>query len=293
MSVMVGSRMARRAAIAAVAAIVMWMAPQGVAIADPAPRVISVGGALTEIVYRLGAQKWLIAADTTSTFPAAAQHLPRVGYQRSLSAEGLLALQPTILLAAPEAGPPAVIQQMQSAGVRMVRTGNEHTFDSLLATVDFVAAELGLAAEGNALARRLREEWKATQGAIKSVSPPPRVLFILSHAANNVQVAGEDTAADAMIRLAGGVNALGGFKGYRPLANEAVIAAAPDYILITREGVETLGGVDALLSRPALALTPAGKARRVIAPDALYLLGFGPRLPQAVRDLAQGIGTAR
>ena len=156
-----------------------------------------------------------------------------------------------------------------------------------------MASGLGLPAQGNELVARLRDEWKATRAAIRPVSPPPRVLFILSHAANNVQVAGEDTAADAMIRLANGVNAMRGFKGYRPLSNEAVIAAAPDFILITREGIDALGGVDALLSRPGLALTPAGKARRVLAPDALFLLGFGPRLPQAVKDLAQGIGTAR
>jgi iron complex transport system substrate-binding protein len=156
-----------------------------------------------------------------------------------------------------------------------------------------VATNLGVGAEGNELVRRLRDEWSITRAAIHRSGTPPRVLFVLSHAANNVQVAGEGTAADAMIRLAGGVNALNGFNGYRPLSSEAVIAAAPDFILVTREGIEALGGVDALLARPGLALTPAGQARRVIAPDALYLLGFGPRLPQAVRELAQGFGTVR
>lgn len=257
------------------------------------PRVVSVGGALTEIVYRLNAQKWLVATDTTSTYPAAALLLPKVGYQRSLSAEGLLALQPTLLLATADAGPPAALEQLRAAGVKTVRASGEHTFESMIANVVGVASQLDLSEDGAVLAGSLRDEWLATRAAVQKLASPPRVMFVLSHAANNVQVAGEKTAADAMIALAGGVNALGGFKGYRPLSSEAAIAAAPDVVLCTREGIEALGGVDALLVRPGLSLTPAGRAKRVLAPDALYLLGFGPRIPHAVRDLAQGFGTLK
>ena len=200
-------------------------------------------------------------------------------------------MRPTLLLATAEAGPPAALQQLQSAGLRMVRASGEHSFEAMVGNVDLVASSLALDAQGRLLADRLRDEWVAMRAAIRVSAPQPRVLFVFSHAANNVQVAGEGTAADAMIRLAGGVNALTGFNGYRPLSSEAVIAAAPDFILATREGIDALGGVDALLSRPGFALTPAGKARRIVAPDALYLLGFGPRLPQAVRELAKNFGT--
>lgn len=279
----------RRAFLAAAGA----LAAPHLAQAQKAPRVISVGGALTEIVYRLDAQRWLVATDTTSTFPAAALSLPKVGYQRALSAEGLLALSPTLVIAGADAGPPAALQQLASAGVVIVRTRADHTFDSLLGNVGRVATSLGLAREGKALDAVLAEEWMATRASIAQPASPPRVMFVLSHAANNVLVAGAGTAADAMIALAGSRNALSGFEGYRPLSPEAAIAAAPDVILCTREGVSALGGVDALLSRPGLSLTPAARTRRVLAPDALLLLGFGPRLPQAVRELAQGFGTLK
>ena len=269
------------------------LAASHVAHAQKAPRVISVGGALTEIVYRLDAQRWLVATDTTSTYPEAALSLPKVGYQRALSAEGLLALSPTLLLAGADAGPAAAMQQLASAGVVIVRTRGDHTFDSLLANVGQVSASLGLAKEGKALDAALSAEWKTTRASIAPPASPPRVMFVLSHAANNVQVAGGGTAADAMIALAGGRNALSGFEGYRPLSSEAAIAAAPDVILCTREGVSALGGVEALLARPGIALTPAARTKRVLAPDALLLLGFGPRLPQAVRELAQGFGTLK
>jgi iron complex transport system substrate-binding protein len=123
---------------------------------------------------------------------------------------------------------------------------------------------------------------------------PPRVLFVLSHAMNQVRIAGRDTAADAMIRYAGATNALGEVAGFKPLTPEAAIAAAPDLILGTEQGLAAAGGIDGLLAAPGLAATPAGRARRVVALEAMFLLGFGPRLPQAVVQLAEALhGPAR
>ena len=110
------------------------------------------------------------------------------------------------------------------------------------------------------------------------------MLFILSHGPSP-QVAGKGTAADALIRFAGGVNVLNGFTGYRPMTAEAMASAAPDFILTTDEGIEALGGRDRFWQRPELALTPAYQRRAVVSLDALLLLGFGPRLPQAVRNI--------
>jgi iron complex transport system substrate-binding protein len=289
----------RRAIVGSLVALGLGTAPWRKPRAADTPRVVSVGGALTEIVCALGAQRWLVGTDTTSIVPPAVLTLPKVGYQRTLSAEGVLSLRPTLVLATADAGPPAALEQLQSAGVRVMRADGDHSFDALTRNVATIADALALPAEGKALDARLRGEWSSTLAAIERSTRAdrkrPKVIFILSHAATNVQVAGRGTAADAMIRYAGGVNALtadGGFNGYRPLAAEAVVAAAPDFILTTREGVEALGGIDALLARPGLALTPAGRARRVIAPEALLLLGFGPRLPQAVSELAQALGTA-
>lgn len=276
----------------AVALAASSLAPPRPVLASSAPRVVSVGGAITEIVWALGASDTLVGVDTTSTWPAAAQALPKVGYPRMLSAEGLLSLAPSLVLATAEAGPPNTLSQLRQAGVKLLTTSSGHGFDNLLTNVGQVAGALGRAEAGAALQDRLRLEWAATRATIQKSARPPRVLFVFSHAANNVQVAGADTAADAMIRLAGGVNAMSGFAGYRPLTAEAVVSAAPEVILATREGLGAVGGADALLRRPGLALTPAARSQRVLGFETLYLLGFGPRLPQAVRELASGLGTA-
>ena len=261
--------------------------------AEPAPlRVVSAGGAFTEIVFRLDAQALLVGTDTTSIFPAAAAALPKVGYLRQLSAEGVLSLKPTLLITASEAGPPTVLQQLRAAGVQIVQGDGRHSIEALRGNVRLLGDALQRAERGRALDAELQRDWAATQAAITRRNPAPRVLFVLSHAANQVQVAGTDTAADAMIRYAGGVNVMSAASGYKPLAAEAVVAAAPEVIVTTQQGLQALGGVDALLARPGLALTPAGKARRVYGPDALALLGFGPRLPQAARELAVALGTA-
>ena len=107
-----------------------------------------------------------------------------------------------------------------------------------------------------------------------------------------MNVAGQETSADAMIRLAGAQNAIQGYTGYKPLTPEAALAAQPDVILFTTGGLEASGGVQGVLSNTGLSLTPAGKSGAVAAVDDLLLLGFGPRLGLAISTLSQAIAKA-
>mgnify|MGYP001809789172 CR=1 FL=1 len=278
----------RRAALAAAA--LAWPALQLRAQGVAAPRrIVSAGGAITEIVYALGAEAELVGVDTTSLFPAAAQKLPSVGYSRTLSAEGVLSLRPTLLLHGADAGPPAVLAQLAATRLALERLDLDHRIEGLLAATQRVATLTTREAEGRRLVQRLQVDWAtatAEVAARRAGAAAPRVLFVLSHSMAQVRIAGRDTGADAMIRLAGGANAFADTTGYKPLAPEAAIAAAPELILCTDQGLQAAGGVDGLLRAPGLAATPAGRARRVVAMDALLLLGFGPRLPQAVTQLA-------
>ncbi|MQR01965.1 ABC transporter substrate-binding protein [Glaciimonas sp. GS1] len=258
-------------------------------------RVAVAGGAITEVVYALDAQKLLIGADTTSTWPAAAQSLAKIGYQRALSAEGVLSLRPDLLLTSAEAGPPAALAQIAAAGVQVIKLGNGHDVQTVRDRIRGTAAALNLSPCGKNLLQRFDMEWQATLAEVdrNKSAKPLRVMFILSNSGTQAMVAGRDTAADAMIRYAGAVNVLGGddgFKGYKPLTAESAVAAAPDVLLITREGLAAIGGVDKLVKSPGISITPAAKNRRVAAEmDSLLLLGFGPRLPQAVMQLSKQI----
>lgn len=254
-----------------------------------ARRIVSVGGALTEIVCALEAQGELVGVDTTSLYLAVAQQLPQVGYARTLSAEGVLSLAPTQLIVTEEAGPQAVLRQVREAGVPVAVLSANNRFEGLLERVKQVGRITGRADPAARLAQSLQQQW---DGALAKVPQrqraPVRVLFILAHAPNQVMVGGRETGADAMLAYAGAVNVMGGqggFAGYKPLTPEAVIAARPDIVLVTDQGLKASGGVDGILKLPGLAQTPAGRKQRIVPQEAMLLLGFGPRMPQALAQL--------
>ena len=264
--------------------------------ASPAParRIVSVGGALTEIVYALGAQGDLVGVDTTSLFPAQARQLPSVGYMRDLSLEGMLALRPSHVIGNEDAGPPAVLRELGSAGITVQIMDSSHRFEGLLERIKRIGLLTGRAAVAEKLAQTLQQQWQQTRNQIvqqgtKQGAQALRMLFIMAHAPNQVMVAGRDTRAHAMLEYAGAVNAVGTLQGYKPLTPEAVIGARPDVILVTEQGVKASGGVDAILKLPGMAQTPAARQRRVLVMEANYLLGFGPRMPAALLELANGL----
>ncbi|WP_424964815.1 heme/hemin ABC transporter substrate-binding protein [Dinoroseobacter sp. S375] len=251
-------------------------------------RVLTIGGALTEIVYALEEEARLVGRDTTSTFPPEAETLPDVGYMRALSPEGVLSLAPDLIIADEGAGPAEALDVLSSARVPIVMVRDEPSADGLIAKISQVAEALGVPDRGAALAARVGADLAAarTQVAQLSGEAPKRVLFVLSTQGGRILASGTDTAAAAMIELAGGVNANTGFEGYKPLTDEAVAAMAPDLILMMDRGGDHGIATDALLALPAFAATPAAQNRAVVRMDGLFLLGFGPRTAQAVRDLS-------
>ena len=257
--------------------------------AQTPPRIVSVGSALTEIVYALGAEGLLVGVDTTSQYPAAAQALPQVGYMRALSAEGVLALKPTLVVATTAAGPATTLDQLRATGVEVIVLLDLYDYDSVIAKIAAVGRVTGKQAEAEAMIARGRTDMAALTARLAQATGKPRVLFILSMGGGAPQAAGKDTAADGIIRLAGGANAIDGYAGYRPLTPEAVIASRPDVVLVTRQTAQALGGVQAVLDQPALRQTPAGRAGKVLEFDTLLLLGFGPRTPQAALELAMAL----
>lgn len=253
--------------------------------AADAPRLVAIGGPVTEIVYALGADKDLVGVDTSSTYPEPATKLAQIGYQRMLSAEGVLGLHPTTILASAEAGPPPVVEQLKQSGVNWTTIPADNSVAGAKAKIESVAQALNLDEKGKALVAHLDAEIAKAQSLAAAQKSKPKVLFIYARGGGVVNVAGQKTAADAMITLAGGVNAVSGYDGYKPITAEAVVAAAPDIILLPGHGLQSLGGMDGLLKQPGLEATPAGKSKRVVTMDDLLLLGFGPRLGEAVQQL--------
>ncbi|QIE55630.1 ABC transporter substrate-binding protein [Pikeienuella piscinae] len=256
------------------------------AVAAPA-RIAVAGGALTEIVFTLGHEERLVGVDTTSSWPEAARALPQFGYLRRLSAEGVLSTQPDLLLASPDAGPPAAIEILGAAGLRIATAPETRNLDDVAEKIRFVGDAIGDPVGGAALAEAYATELARVRDAVARIEDRPRILFILTLSDGAPLVGGAGTGADEVIREAGGVNAAAAIDGYKPMNREAMIAAGPEIILMTDAHSDRLGGMEEVMARPDIAITPAGRAGRGVEMDALLLLGMGPRAPEAVKTLAR------
>jgi iron complex transport system substrate-binding protein len=253
--------------------------------AQGASRVLCLGGSLTETVFALGAASRLIGRDTTSTFPPEAEALPDVGYLRALSAEGVLAMAPDLILAEDDAGPVEVVEVLKKSGIRWVTVGDNHTPDAVVSKIMTVGAELGLDTSGLAAKAQAELDAARTKAASIADADRKRVLFVLSAQGGRIMAGGQTTSAEGIITLAGGTNAAQGFDGFKPMSDEAVLTANPDVVLMMDREGDHASSDDDLFALPALALSPAAANRAVIRMDGLYLLGFGPRTGQAALDL--------
>ncbi len=258
-------------------------------IPDDTSRIVTLGGTVTEIIFALGAGERVVGMDASSSFPEAANQLPKVAYHRRLSAEGVLSLRPTLVIATTEAGPPEAIQQLKSAGVTVLVLPHEPTVEGAINTIERIAAALDVQARGAALIQTLKEDLHQVKSSIPQTAAKAKILFLYARGQGTLMVAGQDTGADTMIGLAGGANAIQGYSGYKPLTSEAAVAAAPDVILLMDSGLESIGGTQGLWQLPGLELTPAGQQGRILSMDGLLLLGFGPRLGQAALALNRAL----
>lgn len=250
-------------------------------------RILSIGGVVTEILFALDTGASLIGRDTSSTYPAAALDLPDVGYMRMLAAEGVIALRPDLILALEGSGPPPVLALIKASGISVTMIEDGHGRDAIGTKIRRVGEAIGAKAAAEVLAERARRDYVQVAERVVRDGTRPRILFCLSAAAGRVMVAGAETAAETLIIDAGGTNAASGFDGYKPMNDEAILAAAPDLVLV----MERPGGVDpASLARlPVFAGTPAGRAGAIVGIDGLESLGYGPRAAGALAQLAEHV----
>jgi iron complex transport system substrate-binding protein len=249
-------------------------------------RIVSIGGAITEILYALGLGNRIVGIDTTSLYPPQALgEKPNVGYMRQLSAEGVLGLNPQLILAIEGAGPKETLDVLDSAKIPLVSFPETYTENGLIEKIRLVAHAMDADARGACLTAAVSADLAELKKLRDNVKKPARVMFVMSFLNGRAMVAGHKTAANEIIKLAGGVNAVEGFDGYKPVNDEAIVAAKPDVILTMQRGRDQLDA-QTVFANPSFALTPAAASKSFVAMDGLYLLGFGPRTAAAARDLA-------
>jgi iron complex transport system substrate-binding protein len=262
-------------------------------------RVVSLNGDITEIIFELGLGENVVGVDVTTTYPPEAAALndegQTVGFAQQLTAEAVLRFEPTLVIGDQQVAPPEAIEQLRTAGVPVIILETQVTLEGVGTKIDQVAEILGVSDAGAVLADRVRGEIEAAVGVAEADQTDPRVAFVYVRGPQVVFLFGAGMPTQAMIEGAGAVDAgvAAGVFGPAPLTPEALVAAAPDVIVLPEAGLAALGGIEAFLALPGVAETPAAQAQAFLIYDEAYFFNLGPRTGQAldefVRDLYPGI----
>ncbi len=254
---------------------------------EPEMRIVPLDGDLAEIVFALGYGDQVVATDISATYPAAADELPEVGYQRALSPEPILQFEPTIVLATDLAGPVETLDDLDRLGVDVVVIDRISTAQGPGDKIRAVADALGAPEEGDVLADRVDAEIAAQAERAADASAAPRVAALYVRGDNVQLLLGEGSGVDWIIDTAGGVDIADdlGVVDNAPINAESLVVAAPDVLIVPERGLESVGGLEGLLALPGIAETPAGRDGRVLVYDDQFLLGNGPRTGDLLRQL--------
>jgi len=267
----------------------LYIAPQA-AFAEnkEAKRIVSLGPDVTEIIYALGAGDKVVAVDRSSKYPAETASKANVGYRRSLSPEGILTLNTDLIIASEDIGPPETTDVLNQSAVEILYVPVDNSREGLINKIGLIAKRLNREQQGELLTRKVVEDFDAATAYANKVSAGKQKRVVFFHGLARLSGAGSDTAADAFIRYAGGINPLSVYSGYKPVSEEWLVKAEPDVVLMLSDGN---GGPtrEDVFSQKALQETPAARSQSLVVLEGPYMLGFGPRTAEAVRKLAAAL----
>lgn len=253
-------------------------------------RIVTLSGDLTEILFELGLGGQIVGVDITTVQPEEATLLPVVGVGRFLTAEGVLAQQPTLVIGDTQSSPITAIEQIRAAGVPVVILDVPASFEDLYEKIEELGGFLGTPEAAAALAERIRSEVDEALTTVAGLDPV-RMAYVYTRGPDVTLMFGDGMVTNPLIEGAAGVDtgAEAGIEGTIPLTAEALVAAAPEVIIVPEEGFEILGGIEEFLALPGVAQTPAGRDRRVYAYPEGDFLTFGPRVAESLRRLIEDV----
>lgn len=249
-------------------------------------RIVTAGSAMTETVCALGDCGKIVATDKTSLYPAEVTTLPSIGYRSSINAEGIIALRPTLFVVEKLYVDDVVVQQIRSAGIKVIEIPRAYDLAGTKELIRTIAKALDKQSQGEQIVAKIETQLAEASVIVKKAKTSPKVLCIYNRGTSSFDVAGNNTFSN-ILPFVNATPAVSGVEGYKPLNTEALIASNPDYLLMFESGVRSLGGVEGVLKVTGVGQTTAGKKKQVIVMDGIKLSNFGPRLGEAVKELAE------
>jgi len=247
-------------------------------------KIVSLSGSVSEVLAGIGLGKNIVGTDITSNYPEAMKAKPKVGHNKNINAEGVMALQPDLVIGIKKDVAPALAAQFKAAGVKLLLVDQDYSVDGTKKLIHNLADSLHLSLKGDSLVKVLESDLAKVKAEEQQTKA--KVLFIYARGTGTMMVGGTGTQVDKAIALAGAENAVKEFADYKPLTAEALVKANPDIILLFDSGLQSLGGPTGLSKVQGIKQSNAGKNNRFITMDGELLSSFGPRLGVAIQELA-------
>lgn len=249
-------------------------------------RIVTIGGPVTDIVFKLGIGDNIVAVDQSSTRPEKVKELPQVGYIRTISSEGVLSMNPSLIVTTTDLGPPIAVDQLKAGGVPVLQVKDPRSAEEVINMVTTIGKALGKNEEAEKIARHLNEKFQQAKSRRQGKDIPTVVFFMNSRSQGAISAAGKDTRADTIIRMAGGQNAFVEHRGYKAVSPEVLLKIDPDFIFIASINGNDTQQLDAFIKDPALKPLNALREGRVYAADITTYLSFGTHIGDSVNDLS-------
>jgi iron complex transport system substrate-binding protein len=196
----------------------------------------------------------------------------------------------TLVVASERAGPPEVVKTLKASSVPYIEVPDDYSAEGLVKKIRLIARAIGSAADGERVAETVTAGFAELARLRSKIGRPVRALFVLGVQNGRIMIGGRDTSAHAILELAGAHNVAAGVSGFRPVGDEAILELAPEVIVGMRRVSDAAAhDLSQLFAMKGVQATPAGAARRLIVMDGSYLLAFGPRAPDAARDLMRAV----
>ena len=241
-------------------------------------RIVVAGGSITEILFFLNESQNIVAVDTTSNFPEEAKSYPSIGYVRSLSAEGVLSLNPTLIIGENDMGPKNVLKQLKKSKVELRILDEKNSITGIKDKIACIISILGKK-QNESLANINLEKSISNLKKVSKVNSKKNIrgLVILMMQGTSPVVAGRNTSGEDFLKMVGSKNTMSSFEGWKPAGKEAILLSNPNFILITKRAIKNYGSLNSFLKESGIEMTEAARTQNVFSLDGMSFLGFGPR----------------
>jgi iron complex transport system substrate-binding protein len=251
-------------------------------------RVVALANGSAEIIASLGYLNILVGRDIASTSQEL-NGVPIATAGHQVVAEKILELNPDVVLIDNTTGPVTAIEVIKRAGIKVTMIDEAWTLSDIEKKITVIGEVIGAQPAAAQLVQKLNS---ALQASGKD-HPGVRIAFLYLRGGSAIYLlGGQGSGTDSLLEHLGAID-VGAQKftqAFSPITSESLITTDPEIILVMSKGLESVGGIEGLVSLPGIAQTKAGKNRAVIAVDDSLLLSFGPRTPDLLRQLSNAIG---